>query len=59
MIDITITLLSKNEIIAGITFDQGEYEKKPDTWVGFSRIRIGLIFIIIDFMKFHKEEEEE
>lgn len=54
MTEIVISFLSKNEIIAGLTFDQGEYERKPNEWTEFSRLRIGLIFIIIDIIRYHK-----
>jgi hypothetical protein len=52
MIQFKIIFLSKSEIICGLHFDQGEYEKAPDDWKPFNRIRVGLLFLTLEFMKF-------
>jgi hypothetical protein len=52
MFEFKITLLSKSEVIFGLHFDQGEYEKAPDDWKPFNRLRVGFIFFTLEFMKF-------
>ena len=51
MIEFKIVFLSKSEIILGLHFDQGEYEKASNNWKPFSRLRIGFIFFTFDFMR--------
>lgn len=51
MIEFKIVFLSKSEIILGLHFDQGEYEKAPNVWKPFNRLRVGLLFLTFDFMK--------
>lgn len=52
MFEIKITLVSKSESLLGMMLDQGEFEVRQDLWVPFTRLRIGLIFLTIDFVKF-------
>lgn len=49
MFELRIGLISKSEILCGVLIDTGEVEVKKDTWVNFTRLRLGLIFIILDF----------
>lgn len=50
MFEFKIVLFSKAESLLGIYFDQGEFEKAPAKWVPFTRIRLGLIFLTLDFI---------
>jgi len=51
MFELKITLASKSECLLGLFIDQGELEGKKDIWIPFTRLRIGLIFLIVDFIK--------
>lgn len=53
MLEFKLTAVSQSEIIAGIVIDQGEYEKAPNSWIEFIRLRIGLIFLTLDFTWFY------
>ena len=55
MLELKITLISKSECLLGLFFDQGEYEIVEDTWVPFTRLRIGLIFAMVDLTWYHKK----
>jgi hypothetical protein len=48
MFELKVTLISKSESLLGFLFDQGEFELVEDTWVPFTRLRIGIIFAIVD-----------
>lgn len=52
MFEIKITLVSKSECLFGVLVDQGEFEIKHETWRPFTRLRIGLVFLTLDFIKF-------
>lgn len=54
MFEIRITLVSKAETLLGIMIDQGECQQGDDNWTPFIRVRIGLIFLTLDFLKFSK-----
>jgi hypothetical protein len=54
MLEIKVTLVSKSESLLGIMFDQGEHEIKKQTWMPFTRIRLGIIFLTLDLMWYHK-----
>jgi len=54
MLEIKMTAVSKSESLLGIMFDQGEYEIKEKVWAPFTRIRLGIIFLTLDFMWYHK-----
>ena len=54
MLEIKMTAVSKSESLLGIMFDQGEHEIKERKWVSFTRIRLGIIFLTLDFMWYHK-----
>lgn len=49
MLEFKITAVSKSESLLGIMFDQGEYESR-ERWIPFTRIRLGLIFLTLDFV---------
>ena len=51
MFEVKITLVSKSECLLGLLVDQGELEGKKDIWIPFTRLRVGLIFLMIDFIK--------
>jgi hypothetical protein len=53
MIEIKITVVSKSESLLGIMFDQGEHEVN-ERWLPFTRVRLGVIFLTLDFMWYHK-----
>ncbi len=48
MTQLSLSLFSKSECLLGIMLDQGEHEIKKDTWVPFTRLRIGLVMCTID-----------
>jgi hypothetical protein len=50
---ISISLLSKNETLLGLMMDQGEYEKSKGVWIPFTRIRLGIVFLTLDTMWYH------
>lgn len=52
MFEIKIILISKSEALLGALIDQGEFEVKEGTWIPFTRLRLGLVFITFDFIKF-------
>lgn len=52
MFEIKIILVSKSESLLGIMMDQGEFEVKPNAWVPFTRLRVGLLFLTFDFIKY-------
>jgi len=52
MIEFKITVFSKAESLLGLHIDQGEYEKGPNRWVPFFRIRLGFILFTLDFTKY-------
>jgi len=52
MFEIKITLVSKSECLLGVLVDQGELEVKHKNWVPFIRLRLGLAFLTIEFIKF-------
>lgn len=49
MLEFKLTAVSQSEIIAGIVIDQGERQNDKENWIEFTRIRIGLIFLTLDF----------
>jgi hypothetical protein len=49
MLEVKVTLVSKTEILCGVIVDTGEVEIKDNKWVSFTRLRLGLIFITLDF----------
>ena len=51
MFEVKITLISKSECLLGLFIDQGELEGKKDIWIPFTRLRVGLVFLIVDFIK--------
>lgn len=51
MFEVKITLISKSECLLGLFIDQGELEGKKDIWLPFTRLRVGLVFLIVDFIK--------
>jgi hypothetical protein len=53
MLEIKMIFGSKSESLLGIMFDQGEYQIK-EAWIPFTRIRLGIIFLTLDFMWYHK-----
>lgn len=50
MLEIKMTVVSKSESLLGLMFDQGEHEIKEKKWIPFTRIRLGLIFLTLDFI---------
>lgn len=54
MFELRVAAISKSEIIAGLVVDTGEVEIKEDQWVRFTRLRIGLVFLTLDFTWFGK-----
>jgi len=52
MFEIKIILVSKSECLFGVLVDQGELEVQHKTWVPYTRFRLGLIFLTIEFIKF-------
>lgn len=54
MFEIKITFVSKSECLFGILVDQGEFEVKTEVWVPFTRLRLGLVFLTLDLIKFSK-----
>jgi len=52
MIEFKIVLFSKAESLLGLHIDKGEYEKGPNKWIPFFRIRLGFILITLDFTKY-------
>lgn len=48
MTQLSLSFFSKSEALLGMMIDQGEYEIKKDTWIPFTRLRIGLIMCTID-----------
>lgn len=52
MFEIKIIFISKSEALLGMLIDQGEFEVKEGTWIPFTRLRLGLIFVTFDFIKF-------
>lgn len=54
MLEFKITAVSKSESLLGLMFDQGEYEIREKKWVPFTRIRIGIIFLTLDFVWYYK-----
>ena len=54
MLEIKLTAISKSESLLGLMFDQGEFQGK-DKWQPFTRIRLGFIFLTLDFTWFHKD----
>jgi hypothetical protein len=54
---ISLALLSKNETLLGLMMDQGEYERTKEVWVPFTRLRLGLIFLTLDLMWYHKTKK--
>lgn len=55
MIEVKITFVSNSETLLGLMIDRGEYEVKENTWLPFTRLRIGFIFFTIDFTKYSKD----
>jgi len=53
MLEFKIVFFSKSEILCGLYLDHGEYEKAEGKWVPYTRFRIGLIFLCLDFMRTH------
>jgi hypothetical protein len=49
-----MTVISKSESLLGISFDQGEYQSKNSNWVPFTRLRLGVIFLTLDFIYYSK-----
>lgn len=54
MFQIEITLMSKSESLLGLMFDQGEYKTPEEKWINFTRVRIGIVILTIDFSWFSK-----
>lgn len=54
MLEIRITAVSRSESLLGLMFDQGDHEVNQK-WMPFSRIRLGFIFLTLDFMWYHKD----
>lgn len=52
MFEFKISILSKDECLLGLMFDQGEYNHK-EKWIPFTRFRVGLLFMNLDFTYFH------
>lgn len=50
---ISISLLSKNETLLGLMMDQGEHERAEKVWVPFTRLKLGFIFLTLDCMWYH------
>lgn len=59
MFELKITIISRSESLLGIFFDQGEYQMRPHQWVPFTRIRLGVIFLTLDFVWYSKQSLEE
>lgn len=53
MLEVKMTAISKSESLLGVMFDQGEHEIKKDKWLPFTRIRLGCIFLTLDFLWYH------
>lgn len=53
---ISLSLLSKNETLLGLMMDQGEYERTKEVWTPFTRLRLGIIFLTLDFMWYHTKK---
>jgi len=53
MLEIKMTAVSTSESLLGVMFDQGEHQVK-EKWIPFTRIRLGFIFLTLDFMWYHK-----
>jgi hypothetical protein len=49
MFQIKMTAVSKHESLIGLMFDQGEYNIK-EIWHPYTRLRLGFIFLTLDFM---------
>ena len=49
MFEFKITAISKSESLLGFMFDQGDYQTK-EKWIPFTRIRLGVIFLTLDFV---------
>lgn len=54
MLEIRITAISKSESLIGMMFDQGEHQVNQK-WVAFTRLRLGFVFLTLDFMWYHKD----
>lgn len=54
--EISLSLLSKNETLLGLMMDQGEYERTKEVWTPFTRIRLGIIFLTLDVMWYHTKK---
>lgn len=54
--EISLSLLSKNETLLGLMMDQGEYERTKEVWTPFTRIRLGFIFLTLDVMWYHTKK---
>jgi hypothetical protein len=54
MLEIKMTAVSKSETLLGIMFDQGEHEIQKGNWIPFTRVRLGVIFLTLDFMWYSK-----
>jgi hypothetical protein len=52
MTEITIVFISKSEVLLGAMIDTGEVEVEKDRWVKFSRLRLGLFFLTLNFTWF-------
>lgn len=49
-----ITFISNSETLLGLMIDRGEYEVRENTWLPFTRLRIGFIFFTVDLTKYSK-----
>jgi hypothetical protein len=54
MFEFKLTLISKSEVLFGVMVDTGEVEVKKNTWLPFTRLRLGLIFITLDLTHISK-----
>ncbi len=54
MLEMSVTFFSKAESLLGMAIDQGDCQNKEGKWIPFSRIRIGFIFLTIEFLWFYK-----
>jgi hypothetical protein len=53
MLEIKLVFISSAEILLGASLDTGEVEIEEGQWLKFTRFRIGLLFVTIDFTFFH------
>jgi hypothetical protein len=54
MLEVKVVLVSKSEMIIGVVIDTGDVAISDDKWVKFSRLRLGLLLITLDFTWLYK-----